>query len=180
MLGALALVRGREGGSWEGLMSTPISGLDAMVGKLTPYVLVGVGQAGVVWAVSHWLFALPLRGGVVLLAFAAALLALAHLVAGFALSALARTQVQAIQAAVFFYLPSMLLSGFMFPFTGMPRWARWLGEALPLTHFIRAARGLLLRGEHWDYALSEMWPMAIFTVLVAAGAILVFRQRLEW
>jgi ABC-2 type transport system permease protein len=179
MLGALALVRERERGSWEGLMSTPISGLDAMVGKLTPYVLVGVGQAAVVWAVSHWLFALPIRGGVALLAFATALLAIAHLVTGFALSALARTQVQAIQAAVFFYLPSMLLSGFMFPFTGMPRWAMWLGEALPLTHFIRAARGLLLRGEHWDYAVSEMFPMAIFTVLIGAGAILVYRLRLE-
>jgi len=179
MLGALALVRERERGSWEGLISTPISGLDAMVGKLTPYVLVGVGQAGVVWAISHWLFAMPLRGGVALLAFTTALLAIAHLVTGFALSALARTQVQAIQAAVFFYLPSMLLSGFMFPFTGMPSWAMWLGEALPLTHFIRAARGVLLRGEHWDYVVSEMWPMAIFTVLIGAFALLVYRQRFE-
>jgi len=179
MLGALTLVRERERGTWEGLISTPVSGLDAILGKLTPYVLLGVGQAGIVWAISHWLFDLPIRGGLAPLAFAAALLAVAHLVMGFALSALARTQVQAIQAAVFFYLPSILFSGFMFPFTGMPRWAMSLGEVLPLTHFIRAARGVLLRGEGWNFVALEMWPMVVFTVLISTVAILVYRRRLE-
>jgi ABC-2 type transport system permease protein len=179
MLGALTLVRERERGTWEGLISTPVSGLDAILGKLTPYVLLGVGQAGIVWAISHWLFDLPIRGGLAPLAVAAALLAVAHLVMGFALSALARTQVQAIQAAVFFYLPSILLSGFMFPFTGMPRWAMSLGEVLPLTHFIRAARGVLLRGEGWNFVALEMWPMVVFTVLISTVAILVYRRRLE-
>jgi ABC-2 type transport system permease protein len=179
MLGALTLVRERERGTWEGLICAPVSGLDAMLGKLTPYVLLGIGQAGIVWAISHWLFDMPIRGKLVPLGLATALLALAHLVTGFSLSALARTQLQAIQAAVFFYLPSILLSGFMFPFTGMPRWAMWLGETLPLTHFIRAARGVLLRGERGDYVALEMWPVAVFTVLVGALAMFVYRRRLE-
>jgi len=179
MLGALTLVREQERGTWEGLISTPVSGFDAMLGKLTPYVLLGLGQAGIVWAISHWLFDLPIRGGLAPLGVAAALLAVGHLVMGYALSALARTQVQAIQAAAFFYLPSILLSGFMFPFTGMPPWAMSLGEALPLTHFIRAARGVLLRGEEWNFVVLEMWPMVVFTVLVSTVAILVCRRRLE-
>jgi ABC-2 type transport system permease protein len=128
MLGALTLVREQERGTWEGLISTPASGFDAMLDMLTPYVLLALGQAGIVWAISHRLFDLPIRGGLAPLGVAAALLAVAHLVMGFVLSALARTQVQAIQAAVFFYLPSILLSGFMFPFAGMPPLAMSLGE----------------------------------------------------
>src|SRR5204862_646281 len=97
----------------------------------------------------------------------AALLGLAHLLLGFAVSALAQTQVQAIQIAVIFYLPSMLLSGFLFPFSGMPRWAQLLGQALPLTHFVRATRGLLLRGDGFSSVAHEMWPVAVFSALAA-------------
>ena len=124
MLGALTLVRDREEGNWEGLLATPVTALDAMIGKLAPYVVVGVAQAAIVIALARVLFDLPALGNVTMLLLASAVFALAHLTLGFALSALARTQIQAIQAAVFFYLPSMLLSGFMFPFDGMPRWAR--------------------------------------------------------
>ena len=179
MLGALTLVRERERGTWEGLLATPVSAADALVGKLSPYVLLGVAQAAVVIGVAHWLFQLPVRGSVTVLLLASCLLAAAHLITGFALSALARTQVQAIQAAVFFYLPSMLLSGFMFPFAGMPRWAQLLGEALPLTHFVRAARGVLLRADAAGAVAAEMWPVAVYAVLVTGLALLAYRRRLD-
>jgi ABC-2 type transport system permease protein len=179
LLGALTLVRERERGTWEGLLATPISGLDAMIGKLSPYLVLGTVQALVVVLLGHGLFDLPLRGNFTLFLLAAALLALAHLVTGFALSALAQTQVQAIQASVIFYLPSMLLSGFLFPFSGMPRWAQLLGEALPLTHFVRAMRGLLLRGDGFASVAHEMWPVALFTGLAATVAASQYRRHLS-
>jgi ABC-2 type transport system permease protein len=178
LLGALTLVRERERGTWEGLLATPVSGLDAMVGKLSPYLMLGVVQAMVVVLLGHGLFSLPLQGNFAVFVLAAALLALAHLVLGFALSAVAHTQVQAIQAAVIFYLPSMLLSGFLFPFSGMPRWAQLLGQALPLTHFVRAMRGLLLRGDSLSSVAHEMWPVAVFTGLAATLAASQYRRHL--
>lgn len=179
MLGALTLVRDREEGSWEGLLATPVTALDAMVGKLAPYVVVGVAQAAIVIALSRVLFELPALGNVTMLLLASAVFALAHLTLGFALSALARTQIQAIQAAVFFYLPSMLLSGFMFPFDGMPRWARMLGNALPLTHFVRSARGVLLKGYGAAEVLTETWPVVVFAGLAACIAVASYRRRLN-
>jgi ABC-2 type transport system permease protein len=179
LLGALTLVREREQGSWETLLTTPVDGFDALAGKLSPYVLIGVFQAGIVIALGHSLFAVPVRGSIIGLLAAAALFAAAHLILGFALSALATTQIQAIQAAVFFYLPSMLLSGFMFPFEGMPRWARVLGECIPLTHFVRAARGVMLRGAGGMHVLSEMWPVVLFVVPVMALALAAYRRRLS-
>jgi ABC-2 type transport system permease protein len=178
LLGALTLVRERERGTWEGLLATPISGIDAMIGKLSPYLVLGTLQAVVVVLLGHDLFDLPLQGHFILFVLAAALLALAHLVIGFALSAVAQTQVQAIQASVIFYLPSMLLSGFLFPFSGMPRWAQLLGEALPLTHFVRAMRGLLLRADGLAAVAQEMWPVALFTALAAMLAASQYRRHL--
>ena len=179
MLGALSLVRERERGTWEGLLTTPVSGLDAMIGKLSPYLVLGTVQAMVVILLGHGLFDLPLQGNFALCLLAAALAALAHLVMGFALSVLARTQLQAIQAAVLFYLPSMLLSGFLFPFSGMPRWAQLLGQVLPLTHIVRAMRGLLLRGDGLASVAAEMWPVAIFTALAAVLGASQCRRRLS-
>jgi ABC-2 type transport system permease protein len=146
MLGALTLVRERERGSWETLLATPVDAVDALIGKLSPLVIVGAVQAGVVIAIARLLFDLPARGNLLALLGAVPLYAAAHLILGFAFSALATTQLQAIEAAVFFYLPSMLLSGFMFPFQGMPAWAQTIGEMLPLTHFVRAKQGLRWKG----------------------------------
>lgn len=179
LLGALTLARERERGTWEALLATPVSGLDALIGKLSPYLVLGTAQAAVVVLVAHALFALPMRGSFGTFLWAAALLALAHLVLGFALSARAETQVQAIQGAVVFYLPSMLLSGFIFPFTGMPRWAQLIGEALPLTHFVRAARDLLLRADDSWLVAQEMWPVAVFAGAAAVLAIHAYRRRLS-
>ncbi len=179
MLGALTLVRERERGSWETLLATPVDAVDALVGKLSPYILVGIVQAAAVIWIARLLFDLPLRGDLAALLLAVPLYAAAHLILGFAFSALAESQLQAIQGAVFFYLPSMLLSGFMFPFQGMPAWAQIIGEALPLTHFVRATRGVLLKGEGASLVLSEMMPVALFALIAAACALAAYRRRID-
>jgi ABC-2 type transport system permease protein len=177
MMGALTLVREREQGTWEGLLATPVNAADALVGKLTPYVGLGVMQTAIVVFAGKQLFGLPLLGGVSWLLLAASLYAGAHLVLGFAISALAQTQIQAVQAAVFFYLPSMLLSGFMFPFQGMPGWARAIGNLLPLTHFVRAARGVLLKGDGMALVAQESGPIGMFAAIATTIALLAYRRR---
>jgi ABC-2 type transport system permease protein len=179
MLGALTLVRERERGSWETLLATPVDGVDALVGKLVPYVIIGPLQAAVVIGVARVLFTVPVTGNLGALLLAVPVYAAAHLILGFAFSALAESQLQAIQGAVFFYLPSMLLSGFMFPFQGMPAWARAIGEALPLTHFVRATRGVLLKGEGASRVVGEMWPVALFALFAAAVALTAYRRRID-
>jgi len=178
LLGALSLVRERELGTWEGLLSTPVNGLDALVGKLGPYLFLGILQTVVVIILGMYLFSVPLRGGFALICGSAALLALANLTLGFAISTLVKSQVQAIQTTVVFYLPSMLLSGFLFPFSGMPHWAQRLGELLPLTHFVRAVRGVLLRGDGAQVVAYELWPVAVFAILAAGLAISQYRRHL--
>ena len=179
MLGALTLVRERERGSWEALLATPVGALDALIGKLSPYVLIGAAQGAVVIGLAQLLFGLPVSGGIWALLGATSVYAAANLLLGFAFSALAESQMQAMQGAVFFYLPSMLLSGFMFPFQGMPGWARAIGEVLPLTHFVRAARGVLLKGEGGALIEHEMWPVALFALAAAALALAAYRRRLD-
>jgi ABC-2 type transport system permease protein len=179
MLGALTLVRERERGSWESLLATPVDALDALVGKLSPYIVIGTVQGIVAVGLAQLLFDLPARGGLWALLAAAPVYASANLILGFAFSALAESQMQAMQGAVFFYLPSMLLSGFMFPFQGMPGWARAIGEVLPLTHFVRTARGVLLKGQDAAGVAQEMWPVALFGLLAAALALTAYRRRLD-
>jgi ABC-2 type transport system permease protein len=179
MLGALTLVRERERGSWETLLATPVDAIDALVGKLSPYVVIATVQAGVVIYLARLLFDLPLKGNIAELLLAVPLYASAYLILGFAFSALAESQLQAIQGAVFFYLPSMLLSGFMFPFAGMPKWARAIGEALPLTHFVRVTRCVLFRGHCGSLVLSEMVPVAVFAMIASAAALLAYRRRID-
>jgi ABC-2 type transport system permease protein len=179
MLGALTLVRERERGSWETLLATPVEAIDALVGKLAPYVIIGGLQALIVICAARLLFELPLTGDLWALLVAVPLYAGAHLILGFAFSALAESQMQAIQGAVFFYLPSMLLSGFMFPFQGMPAWAQTIGEVLPLTHFVRATRGVLLKGEGASYVALEMLPVALFALVATAFALTAYRRRVD-
>jgi ABC-2 type transport system permease protein len=179
MLGALTLVRERERGSWETLLATPVDAIDALIGKLSPYIVIGTVQAAVVVYLARLLFNLPLNGNVLELLLAVPVYASAYLILGFAFSAIAESQLQAIQGAVFFYLPSMLLSGFMFPFDGMPEWARAIGEALPLTHFVRATRCVFFRGQCGSVVLSEMMPVAIFALVASAGALLAYRRRID-
>src|SRR5262249_49262609 len=165
-------------GSWETLLATPVDAADALMGKLAPYVVIGSAQVAVVIGLARWLYDLPTTGAVTALLAAAPLYAFANLVLGFAFSAVADSQMQAVQGAVFFYLPSMLLSGFMFPFQGMPWWAQAIGNALPLTHFVRATRGVLLRGEGTALVVSEMVPIAAFALLAAGTAPRAYRRPL--
>jgi len=146
MLGALTLVRERERGSWETLLATPVEAIDALVGKLSPYVINRYGSSCRCNLCRQAAFRFAGKRRSSRLLAAMPLYSAAHLILGFSVSALAENQLQAVEGAVFFYLPSMLLSGFMFPVPGMPVWARIIGEALPLTHIVRATRGVLLKG----------------------------------
>lgn len=176
MLGSLSLAREREGGTWEALMILPVGRAEVLLGKLLPYVVVGSVQGLAVMAVGVWLFDLPVRGNAAALAAILPLFAAAHLVLGYAIAARARTQLAALQGAVAFYLPAMLLSGFLYPFATLPPWAQAIGNLFPLTHFIRAATGVMLRGVGWAEVLVQAWPMAGFTVIAAIIAT-IFQAR---
>jgi len=179
MFTAVAIVRERERGNMELLIATPISRGELMVGKVAPYVLIGLVQTTVVLGVGMWLFEVPIAGSLLDGYLAALLLIGANLTLGLLISTVARTQFQAMQMTVFVLLPSILLSGFMFPFAGMPVVAQWLAEALPMTHFVRLIRGVMLRGAR----LAELWPdvlaLVAFTAVMMTAAILRFRKRLD-
>jgi ABC-2 type transport system permease protein len=178
-LGALTLVRERELGSWETLLATPVRPSEALIGKLTPYLVIGLAQTVLLLASIHWLFGVPLPTATWALVAVSPLFIGAYLILGFAISTLAHTQIQAAQAAVFCYLPSLMLSGFMFPFNGMPRWAQVLGEVLPLTHYIRATRDILIRGLPASALVGEMTPVALFALVAALVAVACYRRRLD-
>jgi ABC-2 type transport system permease protein len=175
MLTGLAMTRERERGTMENLLATPVRPFEVMLGKIAPYVVIGYVQLGVILAAAWLLFEVPMVGSLALLMAMIGLFMLANLAVGFTFSTLARNQLQAMQMTFFFFLPSLLLSGFMFPFRGMPVWAQWLGEVLPLTHFLRIVRGILLKGNGAVQLLPELWPMLAF--LLAAGAIAMARYR---
>lgn len=178
-LGSLTLVRERERGSWETLLATPVRPAEALVGKLAPYLVIGLLQTVMMLACVRLLFQVPLPPATLALVAATPIFAGAYLILGFAISAVVHTQIQSVQTAVFCYLPSLMLSGFMFPFNGMPRWAQLIGEALPLTHYIRATRDVLLRGAPASALWGEMAPIAAFGAVAAVVAIACYRRRLD-
>lgn len=175
----VAIVRERERGNMELLIATPVSRAELMVGKVLPYAAIGLVQTTLVLALGVTLFAVPIRGSVLDVYLAAVLLILANLTLGLLISTRAQSQFQAMQMTFFVFLPSILLSGFMFPYAGMPRLVQWLAEALPLTHFLRLIRGVMLRGA----SLLELWPdvvaLVAFTAVMMTLAILRFRKRLD-
>ncbi|TKR30987.1 ABC transporter permease [Luteimonas gilva] len=175
----VAIVRERERGNMELLIATPVSRSELMIGKVLPYAAIGLIQTTVVLALGVWLFQVPVRGGVLDVYLAAVLLILANLTLGLLISTKAQSQFQAMQMTFFVFLPSILLSGFMFPFAGMPKAVQWLAEVLPLTHFLRLIRGIMLRGA----GLWELWPdvlaLLAFTTVMMTLAILRFRKRLD-
>ena len=175
----VAIVRERERGNMELLIATPVSSAELMIGKVLPYVAIGLVQTTVVLALGTWLFRVPVAGSLPDVYIAAMLLILANLTMGLLISTRAQSQFQAMQMTFFVFLPSILLSGFMFPFAGMPKVVQWIAEALPLTHFMRLIRGIMLRGAN----LPELWPdvlaLLAFTVVMMAAAILRFRKRLD-
>jgi len=175
MMTGLAMTRERERGTMENLLATPALPLEVMVGKITPYIAIGYVQVLVVLVAARWLFDVPMLGSYALLALALALFMGANLAVGFTFSTIARSQLQAMQLTFFFFLPSMLLTGFMFPFRGMPGWAQTIGEALPLTHFLRIVRGIMLKGNGMAEIAPHLWPIALF--MLAAGSIALFSYR---
>ncbi|MEK8051751.1 ABC transporter permease [Ideonella sp. DXS22W] len=179
MLTGLAMTRERERGTMENLLATPVRPLEVMLGKILPYVVIGYIQLGVILAAAALLFQVPMVGSFALLMGAIGVFMLANLGVGFTFSTLARNQLQALQMTFFFFLPSLLLSGFMFPFRGMPVWAQHLGEVLPLTHFLRIVRGILLKGNGWGQVWPELWPMGLFLLAAAAVALARYRQTVE-
>jgi len=179
LMTALAVTRERERGTMESLLATPIRPIEVMIGKLAPYVLVGVIQAGMILVLARALFDVPMVGGWIPFAIGLLLFVIASLSLGFLISTVARTQLQAMQMSFFYIMPSLLLSGFMFPFAGMPRWAQVLGTVIPVTHFLRIVRGSLLRGEGLGGSLPSLGALAVFVVVISSVAIARYRTRLD-
>ena len=179
MLTGLAMTRERERGTMENLLATPVRPAEVMVGKIVPYVVIGYVQLGVIMAASALLFEVPMQGSLVLLLAMIGVFMLANLAVGFTFSTLAAHQLQAMQMTFFFFLPSMLLSGFMFPFRGMPGWAQAVGEVLPLTHFLRIVRGIMLKGHDAGQVLPSLWPLLAFLFVAGAVALKRYRQTLD-
>ncbi|HEY3858709.1 MAG TPA: ABC transporter permease [Gammaproteobacteria bacterium] len=176
---AVAIVRERERGNLELLITTPVSTVELMAGKILPYIIIGLIQVSLVLLLGWLLFHVPVVGSLATLYLSALLFIAGSLGLGLLISTIAKTQFQAMQLTVFTFLPSILLSGFMFPFDGMPAFARWIGEFLPLTHFIRLVRGVLLRGAGLGGMWVDVWPLLAFFAVTMFLAVLKFHKRLD-
>ncbi len=179
LMTALALTREIERGTMESLLAMPLRPVEIMIGKIVPYIGIGFAQVIVILTAAYVLFSVPLEGSLVLLLLAVLLFIAANVTLGYTFSTLARSQLQAMQMTFFFFLPSILLSGFMFPFRGMPVWAQAIGEVLPLTHFLRAVRGIMLKGNTTLETLPYLWPVAVFLLVIGGIALLRFRRTLD-
>lgn len=179
MMTSLGVTREYERGTMESLLATPAKPIEVMIGKLTPYVAVGLIQTVVILTLARALFAVPMAGGWLALSAGVMLFIVGSLSLGFLISTVARTQLQAMQMSFFYIMPSILLSGFMFPFRGMPAWAQVLGSLIPVTHFLRVVRGALLKG----LGLAEMWTslsaLGLFVIIVAGVAMARYRTTLD-
>ena len=179
LITGLAITRETERGTMENLLSMPTRPLEVLLGKIIPYILFGYAQVGLILVAARFLFDVPMLGSLVLLLAVAFVFIVANLALGITFSTLARNQLQAMQMTFFFFLPSILLSGFMFPFRGMPGWAQWLGETLPLTHFLRIVRGVLLKGNGVADVLVHLWPIALFAAVALTIGVKRYRQTLD-
>ena len=179
MMTALAVTRERERGTMENLLAMPVKPLEVMIGKIVPYIVIGSVQAVVILSAARLLFDVRVEGSVALLCLATALFITVNLALGFTISTVTQNQLQAMQMSVFVLLPSILLSGFMFPFRGMPEWAQWLGACLPLTHFLRIVRGILLKGSGPLEIAPELWPLLAFLAVAMAVGVKRYRQTLD-
>lgn len=176
---SISLVRERELGNIEFLITTPIRPIELMLGKIIPYILVGLVQAGIILMLSHWVFRVPINGGLLTILLATLLFIFAALVLGLLISTRAKTQMQAMQMTFFIMMPSILLSGFMFPYNGMPEPAQWIAEVLPATHFVRVIRGIVLREAGLGDLLFDIGWLATFAILGLLVAAMTFHKRLD-
>jgi ABC-2 type transport system permease protein len=175
----LSITRETERGTMENLLAMPVRPIEVMLAKVVPYIVIGYVQVVLIVAIAVVVFGLPVRGSVPLLAVALGLFIASNLALGITFSTVARNQMQAIQMAQFMLLPSFMLSGFMFPFKGMPVWAQWAGELLPMTHMLRIVRGILLKGNGLAEIAPDVWPIAVFTLAVAVVAVWSYRVTLD-
>jgi ABC-2 type transport system permease protein len=176
---ALSVTREVERGTMESLLAMPIRPVEIMLGKIAPYVLVGGLQMGLILGAARLLFDVPVVGSLALVATLTLLFIVANLSVGYTFSTVAQNQLQAVQMSFFFFLPSILLSGFMFPFRGMPGWAQVIGEVLPLTHYLRIVRGILLKGATLPDLAHDVGALALFALVAMAIAVARFRQTLD-
>jgi ABC-2 type transport system permease protein len=176
---ALAITRERERGTMENLLATPVRPFEVILGKIIPYIIVGYIQLTLILLAARLLFDVPMVGSLALVYAVSLLFIAANLAMGITFSTLAKNQLQAVQMAFFFFLPSILLSGFMFPFRGMPEWAQWVGSILPNTHFLRIVRGILLKGNGLAEIAPELWPLLAFLVVAMAVGVKRYRQTLD-
>jgi ABC-2 type transport system permease protein len=163
----------------ENLLSMPTRPSEVLIGKIVPYIFVGYIQIAVILIAASFLFHVPMEGNIILLGVVALVFIAANLAMGITFSTIAKNQLQAVQMTFFFFLPSILLSGFMFPFRGMPRWAQMLGEVLPLTHFLRIVRGILLKGNGIADVSLQLWQLALFALVALTIGIKRYRQTLD-
>jgi ABC-2 type transport system permease protein len=175
----LAITRERERGTMETLLSMPTRPIEVMTGKIIPYILVGYIQLLLILSAGFFLFHVPMAGNLLLLLAAALIFIIATLAVGITFSTVAQNQLQAVQMGWFFFLPSLLLSGFMFPFRGMPHWAQMVGELFPLTHFLRIARGILLKGNGLQDIIPEIWPILLFIAFAMTVAVKRYRRTID-
>jgi len=179
LMTCLALTRERERGTYENLLAMPATALEIMIGKITPNIVIGAVQATIVLLLARFIFHVPMIGSLNLLAGALAVFIVANLAVGYTFSTIAQNQLQAMQMTMFFVLPAILLSGFAFPFMGMPHWAQWIGEALPATHFLRIIRGILLKNNGLTEIWPDLWPLFVFVAVAGSIALLRFRRTLD-
>jgi len=179
MMTALAVTREVERGTMENLLATPVHPLEVMVGKIGPYIAIGYVQVSIILLAARYVFNVPFEGNLALLLLGVLVFIGASLTVGITISSVAQSQMQAMQMTFFFFLPSLLLSGFMFPFRGMPGWAQVIGEALPLTHFLRIIRGVMLKGSDWPAVWPHVWPLLLFTAVVLGIGLKRFRRTLD-
>jgi ABC-type multidrug transport system permease subunit len=175
----LSITRETERGTMENLLAMPVRPIEVMLAKVVPYIVIGYVQVVLIVAIAVVVFGLPVRGSVPLLSVTLGLFIASNLALGITFSTVARNQMQAIQMAQFMLLPSFMLSGFMFPFKGMPVWAQWAGELLPMTHMLRIVRGILLKGNGFAEIAPDVWPIALFTLAVAVVAVWSYRVTLD-
>jgi ABC-2 type transport system permease protein len=179
LMTSMALTRERERGTYENLLAMPVTPIEIMIGKIAPNIVVGLVQALIVLAAARFVFGVPMIGSLVLLLAVTVLFIAANLAVGYTFSTVAQNQLQAMQMMVFFLLPAILLSGFAFPFRGMPVWAQWIGEVMPVTHFLRVVRGILLKGNGPDEIWTDVWPLFVFLFAAGTVALLRFRRTLD-
>lgn len=179
MITGMAMTKEAERGTLENLLAMPARPVEVMIGKITPYVIIGAVQTAVVLLAARFIFATPFVGALWVLMAGVSVFVVANLAIGFTFSTLAQSQMQAMQLTFFFFLPSLLLSGFMFPFRGMPGWAQLIGEVLPLTHFLRIIRGVMLKGAGFGDLRLEFVALALFTLAAGVAAMARYRRTLD-